>query len=106
MTGEPKVLLCKLFERTSASGNRYMFGRLGNAKIIAFVDRDAEPQYGADVIWQVFLQAGDSDGARSAPRQQSTSSSAPPRQPRAARPKPDAPTGDGRPFSDEIPDLA
>jgi hypothetical protein len=103
MTGEPKVLLCKLFERTSANGNRYMFGRLGNAKIIVFVDRDAELKYGAEVVWNVFVQAAEQDDSR----QSSTPSSSPRRSPRRSAPDPrgDAPAdGDGRPFDDDLPE--
>ncbi len=53
MTMQGKVPLCRLYERTSASGNRYFSGRLGGAKVIVFLDQKAE----ADVpVWQVYLQ--------------------------------------------------
>lgn len=56
---QPKVLLLKLFERTCANGKRYMSGRLGNARVIAFMDDTVEKQFGAEAVWNVFLEPGD-----------------------------------------------
>jgi hypothetical protein len=102
MSGEPKVLLCKLFERTSANGNRYMLGRLGNAKIIAFMDRDAELKYGAEAVWNVFVQVSEQDEGR-----QSSTPSTPRRSPRrsALRPAADPPAeGNGQSLNDDLPE--
>jgi hypothetical protein len=70
MSGAPKIQLCRLFERTSARGNRYISGRLGNAKVIAFeaADLPDAERYGADVVWNVYLQAPDEERDQ-APRQ-------------------------------------
>jgi hypothetical protein len=64
----PRVLLMRLFERTSAKGNRYLTGRLSSAKLIAFEATDVpdEQRYGADIVWNVYVQ-GDQDGQRQQP---------------------------------------
>jgi hypothetical protein len=61
----PRVLLSRLFERTSAKGTRYFSGRLGSAKLLAFEATDVpeDQGYGADVLWNVFMQ-GYQDGAQ------------------------------------------
>ena len=51
-----KVLLCRLYERTSSKGNRYFTGRLGPAKVIAFIDTEAELKYGATAVFNVYVQ--------------------------------------------------
>jgi hypothetical protein len=66
----PRVLLCRLFERTSAKGTRYSSGRLGSAKLLAFEATDVpeDQGYGADVLWNVFTQGyQDSAQHREAP---------------------------------------
>src|SRR5215472_9869955 len=54
-----KVLLCRLYERTSSKGNRYFTGRLGPAKVIAFIDTEAELKYGATAVFNVYVQDGE-----------------------------------------------
>jgi hypothetical protein len=54
-----KILLCRLYEKTSARGNRYLVGYLGAATLIAFIDADAELKFGATAIFNVDLQAPD-----------------------------------------------
>jgi hypothetical protein len=54
-----KVLLCRLYERVSARGNRYLAGRFGAARIIGFIDDRAELQYGATACFNLYVQAGD-----------------------------------------------
>jgi hypothetical protein len=54
-----KVLLCRLCERTSSKGNRYFTGRLGPAKVIAFIDTEAELKYGATAVFNVYVQDGE-----------------------------------------------
>ncbi len=53
-----KVLLCRLYERTSVKGHRYLAGRPGTAKLVAFLDSQAELQFGATACFNVFLQSG------------------------------------------------
>ena len=50
-----KVNLARLFERTSAKGNRYFSGRMGAARIMLFKDDRAD----GDNVWQLFVQDGD-----------------------------------------------
>ena len=102
MSGEPKVLLFRLFEKTSANGNRYLFGRLGNAKVVAFIDKDTELKFGATACFNVFLQPGD-DGKQ----QQQSSGSQRQQQgaPRQARQQCRDAGSDGRPFDDPVGDL-
>ena len=54
-----EVLLCRLYERTSAKGHRYLAGRLGNAKLVAFLDTQAKLQFGATACFTVFLQSNE-----------------------------------------------
>jgi hypothetical protein len=53
----PRVLLCRLFERTSAKSPRYFSGRLGIAKLLAFEATDVpeDQGYDADVLWNVYM---------------------------------------------------
>jgi hypothetical protein len=111
MSADGKVLICRLFERQSARGNRYLTGRLGAAKLIALLDTEAELQFGATGCFNVFVQSGedrkpDGDAGRQAQqprRPPSDSSSAPPpgriqrHQRSDAKPKP----AHGRPFHDD-----
>jgi hypothetical protein len=109
---EGKILLCRLYERTSSKGNRYLAGRLGNAKIIAFLNTEAELRFGATGCIDVYVQSGEdrkADGEcedrgrsprGSADRSGSSSTSSPSRiqsyqAPQAERPDP------GRPFHDD-----
>jgi len=55
MQFDGKVLLGRLFERTSQKGNRYFSGRLGAARIMLFHDDKAD----VDNAWQMFVQDGD-----------------------------------------------
>ena len=50
-----KVNLARLFERTSAAGNRYFSGCMGSARIMLFKDDRADD----DNVWQLFVQDGD-----------------------------------------------
>lgn len=53
------VLLLRLYEKTSAKGNVYFAGRLGQASVVMMRDQRAE----GDPVWEVFV---------SEPRQAST----------------------------------
>jgi hypothetical protein len=47
-----RIPLCRLYERTSARGTRYLIGRLGYARLIAF---PGEPTEAGTPTWDVFL---------------------------------------------------
>jgi len=46
------VLLLRLYEKTSAKGNPYFAGRMGQASVVMMRDHHAE---GADPVWQLFV---------------------------------------------------
>lgn len=46
------VLLLRLYEKTSAAGNRYFAGRMGQASVVMMLDKHTE---GDDPVWQVFV---------------------------------------------------
>jgi hypothetical protein len=78
MTGaSEKILLCRLYEKTGArSGRWYLYGYLGSARLVAFLDEDAELRYGATAVFNVFVQAaeerkshGDTGGGDRPPRE-------------------------------------
>lgn len=46
------VLLLRLYEKTSAAGNRYFAGRMGQASLVMMLDKHTE---GDDPVWQVFV---------------------------------------------------
>lgn len=48
-----RVPVTRLFEKTSAKGNRYFTGRLGNARVLLFRDEHADT--GGDPVWQMYL---------------------------------------------------
>jgi len=60
MQFDGKVLLGRLYERTSQRGNRYFSGRLGAARIMLFKDDKADD----DNAWQLFVQDGDDKAAQ------------------------------------------
>ncbi|HET6521096.1 MAG TPA: hypothetical protein VFG47_14930 [Geminicoccaceae bacterium] len=47
-----RIPLCRLYERTSARGTRYLIGRLGYARLLAF---PGEPTEASTPTWDVFL---------------------------------------------------
>jgi hypothetical protein len=49
---QPKVLVLKLRQRTSAKGNTYLDGWMGRAKLIGF--KDAEPDQYGNETWSVY----------------------------------------------------
>jgi hypothetical protein len=55
----PSIPLCRLYERVSKSGNAYLVGRLGAAKITILKS--------AAAIWNVLLQEGSPAKANGAP---------------------------------------
>ena len=63
---EARVRLMTLYEKTSASGNRYFTGRLGLARVVVFRDDRAEIAEGGDPQWTVFLSEAPDQPARTA----------------------------------------
>ncbi len=59
----PPLVLTRLWERTSAKGNRYLTGRLGNARVLVMENRDRQ---GPDDASHVLLLAevGEREGGR------------------------------------------
>jgi hypothetical protein len=53
MSGEPRVLLMVLSERTSSRGTTYLAGWLGKAKVVAF--RGKEPDKFGNPTWELFV---------------------------------------------------
>jgi hypothetical protein len=56
-TGTNRVLVCRLYQRTSVRGHRYLAGRLGEAKVVTFLHPAADPKFGATAVFNVYLQA-------------------------------------------------
>ena len=52
-----KVLLGRLYEKSSAKGNRYFTGRLGAARVVMMLDARAD---NPDPVWELFVSDGDS----------------------------------------------
>lgn len=82
MNFDGKVMLCRMYEKTSARGNRYFAGRLGAASVVMFKDEHGD----AENCWQVFVQSPPpaQDKAAAAPP---TRAAATPPPPPAARPR-------------------
>ena len=59
------IKLARVFEKTSANGNRYFIGRLGFAKILIFQSNDSGD--GGEAIWDVLVQEAPSNGKRQKP---------------------------------------
>jgi hypothetical protein len=55
MSGEPKVLLCTLWQRTSERGNEYLTGFLGKARVIGF---RGEPTDNGTPTWNLYATSG------------------------------------------------
>lgn len=101
-TSGPKVKLFDLWQRTSARGNQYLSGFLGNCGVVAFIDHDAELREGVEAIWNVYLQEIDEQ-----PQRQRAAAAQQPRRARKVqrRPKPPASDDDGPPLDDDISDI-
>lgn len=80
-----KVLLARLYQRTSANGNVYYGGRLGAARVVMFRDQRAE---GDDPVWELFVQGDDRTAERPRPPAQDA-------RPGPRRPAPAHPVGRG-----------
>jgi hypothetical protein len=89
----PKVLLCTLWERTSARGNRYLSGYLGKAKLVGF---KGEPTPDGIETWNVFLQPGKEQEKAEEERK-----AAPARPARSEQPQRQQQPDPNRPFYDD-----
>jgi hypothetical protein len=58
----PKVPLLTLWQKTSKQGKPYLYGYLGQSKVIAFLDDRAELKFGAEAAFNLFLQAKEPRG--------------------------------------------
>lgn len=79
----PKVLLGRVYEKTSGRGNTYFTGRLGAARVVMLRDDRTESP---DPVWQIFVQDGDTG-----PRQ-AQEARQPPAERRPAPPPPEPTT--------------
>ena len=68
MSGEPKVLLLTLWQRTSTKGNDYLTGFFGQARVIGF---RGEPTAAETPTWDIYIQPGN---AQLEPRSPTSSS--------------------------------
>jgi hypothetical protein len=80
MTGDLKVQLCRLYEKTSARGTRYFVGRVNGLKVVVLKD-DRTQADGADAVWNLYLSP--TDGSGQGGSRPSNPSSSPPRQQRS-----------------------
>ena len=51
-TQQPLAKLARVFEKTSATGNRYFVGRLGGSRLLMFLDRESDSD---DPCWSLFV---------------------------------------------------
>ena len=84
---DEKVLLGRLYERTSQKGNRYFSGRLGAARIMLFRDDYADD----DNVWQLFVQDGGEKSPQVAQEREGPTKMTP-----TARKRPKATSGPGK----------
>lgn len=56
-----RVLLCELWQRTSARRKPYLAGFLGKAKLVAF-QKEGDLPDGAEAVWQVYVTPGKEGG--------------------------------------------
>ncbi len=97
-----KVLLGRLYERTSQKGNRYFSGRLGAARVMLFRDDYADD----DNVLQLFVQESGEKGLQVAQEREG-----PPKMTRGARKRSKATSESGKakkqplPFDDPLTDI-
>ena len=98
---DKKVLIAVLWQRTSAKGNEYLSGYLGEARVIAF---RGEPTADGTPTWNIYLQPGkkqeEQEGHASSARPARQQQSSWPQQ-RVARPEPQPHPDLDRPFFDD-----
>ncbi len=99
---DDKVLLGRLYERTSQKGNRYFSGRLGAARVMLFKDDHADD----DNVWQLFVQDGTEKSPQVAQERESSTNTT-----RGARKRPKTTNEPAKakkhslPFNDPLPDI-
>lgn len=74
MSGENQIVACRLYEKTSAGGNRYFVGLMGGVRVLLFFDqKQTDENQNGDPIWNMVFQPADKlrsdDKKREAPRQ-------------------------------------
>jgi hypothetical protein len=79
--GPPPIPACRLWEKTSASGRRYLMGRLGGLRVLVFENRDRQAEGDATHVL-LLAQAPDYPAAGAQAQQQ------PQRQASYRRPQP------------------
>jgi hypothetical protein len=98
-----RVLLCSLWERTSAKGNSYLSGFLGKARVVGF---RGESRPDGTQTWDLYLTPGKEQEEAAGSRGQQSSSAPPPgRVQRHPRPQSEKPAQDRPFFNDDISDL-
>lgn len=95
----PSVNVGRLYERTSANGNRYLTGFFGTMKITALKSKDADAE--GNPIWNLMIAAAPSRDRAGNAASKPTSSPADDRAP--ARPPLKSNFPIGRDAGDEIP---
>jgi hypothetical protein len=61
-----KIPLARLYEKTSKNGTRYFTGRMGQARVLLFRDRE-QPADG-DQVWSLMLEAVEPEAGQTAAR--------------------------------------
>lgn len=79
------VLLLRLYEKTSAKGNTYFAGRMGQASVVMMRDLHAE---GGDPVWQVFVSEPRQAATDAPPARKAGQDNQPPAKPPRARKSP------------------
>jgi hypothetical protein len=97
-----KVLLCTLWERTSARGTQYLSGFLGKARVVAF---RGPPTPDGIETWNIFLQPGKEQEQAEAERKAAPSRPARSEQPQRQQQRQQQPDPNRPFFSDEIDDV-
>jgi hypothetical protein len=100
-----KVLLCRLYERTSARGNRYLAGRLGAARLIGFLDDKAELQFGATACFTIYVQDAGDDARLPEAQASAGSDYRPPAAVQKPKAKEEKPAAVGEPYDDLLDDI-
>jgi hypothetical protein len=91
--GPPPIPACKLWEKTSAGGRRYLMGRLGGLRVLVFENRDRQAEGDATHVL-LFAAAPDYPAPGAQVQQQA-------RRPPARQPQPAHAAG--APFYDDVP---
>jgi hypothetical protein len=101
--GPPPIPACKLWERTSAGGHRYLMGRLGGLRVLVFENRDRQAAGDATHVL-LFAQAPDYPAAGAQAQQRAPLPTVGSEKARAYTTKHGTPApADGAPFHDDEP---